>query len=435
MTEPPAVLVVVVDVEPAPPRPPVLPGSRWLQPSRSGHGTQTVSVLRVGERSITFVVEGGGKGGGSHKSGRKYTVPVDAFLKNHTLLSQPAGYQAGDELLPDVPKTDTLQTYFARRQLARRFLDRVEGVDVREAVSSLSPPPLPYLRATQEVPVTTPSPSSTPHAARHEPVANPVIPAAYADQVQQQLFAAADAAGAAPESPPEAPTEAPEPDVFDAPPWAEPASPYTAVMDANDAPAEPPAEPPAEAPEVDPVEQFMESGRVLVEGLNARIQAAQRVLDALMEQVNAASEATQRLVRQRDRIEAAVLAAIASTGEPEPAPPPPAPAEPPVPAEPEARPVPSVSGSTRLMGPGGFVADPTKGSQRDWILDRLAERKTLAVQDVVDEFGAHFGIERERAIKSVSSVLSRQVQRPSPKWPTAVRTGAGVYTVAPGGQP
>jgi hypothetical protein len=407
---------------------PVLPGSRWRQDGASGHGHDLLSVVRVSAHSVLVVMEGGGKRRGSaHKTGKRYNIPLDAFLQNHTLVAQPAGYTPGDERHPDRPKTDTLQHYFDRRARARRLQDLVEGRDVRYEVSGDLRDPVPPAPGTfegvlvavvlpdpvEEEPAVTSTPS-TPHAARHESVSNPVLPREQAERMRQLL---AQSAGVEPAPPVPTPDAL---DVLDAPADAEPVSPYTKVMDANDAPA--PETP--ESAEADPMEQFMESGRVLVEGLNARITSARRTADELRAQADEAQDRVDRLVHQKERIEAAVLAAIEASGEPEPAP-----VLDPEPEPGGVRAVPSVSGSTRLMGPGGFVADPDKGSQRDWVLDRFAERGGLSVQDVCDEFAAHFGIDRDRAIKSVSSVLSRQVQSPSPKWPTAARTGPGVYTV------
>ena len=442
------------DGAPHPQRSRVLPGSRWQQHPTSGHGTQTCRVQRVGEHSITFLMEGGGKGGGSHKSGRRFTVPIDAFLQNHTLLAQPKGYQPGDEYLPGRPQTDTLQHYFARRNLARRFVDRVEGDDIRNAVSDLPLDPLPYIppeerttptpprKEPQESAVTTPQPHSDTHAARHEPVANPVIPPQQAHQVLNRI----ERLGLA--NPQRVPMPAPPPHIPPAPPPWKP-GPSDPVFLHDEITTPPRFEPtPAPAPEPpeeqDPIEQFMESGRVLVEGLNARIAGAQQTLDDLLQQTQAAQGTVDQLTRQRDRIEAAVLAAISSSGEPpqeEAPPPPPAPEEtaswPPPKGWDSAtaalRTVTTAGGSPRLYGEKGFVAQPGKKTQREWALDRLAADRRFVVAEQRGALAAEYGLTPDTATKNLSSILAEQLKKPNARWPRITRVGAGVYgCVEPG---
>jgi hypothetical protein len=206
-----------------------------------------------------------------------------------------------------------------------------------------------------------------------------------------------------------------------------------------------------EAREVDPIEQFMESGRVLVDKIIVRINAAQaeidrlkREADALAERQVAARTVYDNLVRQKGRIEGAVLAAIATAEDaeveaPEPAAKPdlfdyPAGEEPVSPYAPresarddEIVLRPSVSGSTRLATRMGYVPQPGKLAQREWALNILARDGRFAIQDHIDAFCAEYGLDRDRGIKNLSSIMGYQLREPSQKWPEIVRVEQGVY--------
>lgn len=384
----------------------VLPGSRWRTLPVAGHATNLITVLRVGQHSVTLVIEGGGKQRGtSHRAGKRYNVALDAFLRNHELVSQPPGYQPGHEHLPNRPKSDTVQDYFNRRRYVDAVVGQFEGENVRDLVSDSPVLPAPPPRPKR--PDTTPEKEPTvsaPHTGPKAPVANPVLSA---EQARVLMPQSGYTTGPAENTPPPT-TRLPQP--------------YPVSEPAPDLEHGAPPAPPVEAKEADPIEQFMEAGNALVAGIVAKMEAAQKTVDDLLSRLSVAQDGLARLTRQKERIEAAVMAAIASTGE----------AEAPTP-EPEGEPEDLDTGplpdqAPAKVGPGTNVALPA-GTQRAWVMDRLVAQGSIHVGSVADDFSARFGVPREGAIKQISSILGYQMRVPAPHWPVPIRTGKGSYAL------
>lgn len=388
----------------------VLPGSRWRQRAYSGHLEQDVTVLRVGSRSVMVVIEGVGGSKGApgherHKVGQKFNVVLETFLRTHTLISQPKGYKPGDEIAPP-PKKDAVGTYFKRHRFAQDWLANMGGQDIRAGVidPALGMPTGPIYPRDEPVRMPMPDPPMAPLTAQDEQKEEPV-----------------QTAQAEPEKPKE-----PEEEV---PGWNDAAQ---AVIDAGQLLPEPVA--PAPAPEIDPLDALVDNARAIVAKLDTEVAGKKWERDELAERVAKLDAEIATLSTRRTRATHAVDALVATLlgiNEPEPPEQPepePAKAQP-APAEPEITLRPSAGGSTRLAGPAGYVPQPGKLSQRQWVLDRFAQKGGLAIQDVVDGFAAEYGISRDRSIKNISSIMHDQMKRPNAQWPTPVRAYPGVYTV------
>jgi hypothetical protein len=364
----------------------VLPGSRWKSRGTGGHGSSLVTVLRVGQRSALVVIEGGTRGVSSHRAGRRYNVPLDSFLITHELVSQPNGYKPGDELLPR-PKTDTVEKYFDRNRYVDQVIEQIEQNDVRDYVT--------------DSPVLPPNPQLPPSLQRIAGDSTRTIPTPPKEEPMQPIQTGATTGPAENTPVPTTVLSAPEPE----------------------------PEPAEEQHEADPVEMFMQAGHLLLEGINSKISAGQAELDRLLEATTRVNDDLAKLRRQKDRIEAAVLAAI-SPEEPEPPASEPEPEPAPKPASPGVTTYTDPGGTVRHRGTSGFVAAPGKLTQRDWILGRAAQQGGISIQKVVDEFATEYGITREQAIKNISSLLAYQTRDPKPDYPTLYRVSQGVYTVA-----
>jgi hypothetical protein len=379
----------------------VLPGSRWLQRAFAGHTEQIVTVLRVGTRSVMLVIEGNPNGLSGHdrqKVGQRFNVVLETFLKTHTLLEQPKGYRPGDEQIPVAARKDTVETYFRRRRYAQEWIETMEGHDPRQVTTD---PRLPIIPE----PIYPGDAVLPPLAALHPMPTEPTETAEPTPPPEKE-----------PEPMP--PTETVE--TVEIPPGGYTPEEMQAILSAPDEP-----EP---EPEPDPVQVFIDTGHGAVRQLTTEMHALAAKRD---EYVTLAEQYDRRLkiVKvNRDRIEGAVLAAIAATeGHPEPEEEPEGPAPEPAEPVPSVPPVPPVPPAPHVQRHGPPPA--TSGTQRSWVLDRLAKQGTLHVGSVADEFAASFGLSRESAIKNMASILGDQVNRPAPQWPTAMRVGKGEYAV------
>jgi hypothetical protein len=392
----------------------VLPGSRWRQRAYSGHLEQDVTVLRVGSRSVMVVIEGVGGSKGApgherHKVGQKFNVVLETFLRTHTLLSQPKGYKPGDEIAQP-PKKDAVETFFKRRRFAGDWLASMEGQDIRAGVTDPDMGVLPGPVYTGDVLVPDPAAEPTPPQ-KEEPVQTEQ--AEQAEQAELPPAPVGEDKGAHP-------TQAQIDAVFaraDAEPEPEPV-----------APAPP-------APEIDPLDALVDNARAIVAKLDTEVAGKKWERDELAERVAKLDAEIATLSTRRTRATHAVDALVATLlGISEPEQPEPEPEPEPVKAQPEITVRPSAGGTTRLAGPMGYVPQPGKISQRQWILDRFAQKGGLAIQDVVDGFVAEYGISRDRSIKNISSIMHDQMKHPKAQWPTPVRVYPGVYTVPEAGQ-
>lgn len=377
---------------------PILAGSRWRQRGLAGHGYDLVSVLRVNDRSVQVVYEGGGHQavsgkagrGTRHKAGRRFGIGIPQFRNQFVLVSQPPGVLVAEITLveaeaPKPPPPRSVGDYFQRRRWVSSVMETMEGADLRHEIADHFPAPLdpgdllqsgpaqPALAApaAEEAPVLTVPPASEP--------TEPVLPA-------EEMLALAPEASVAPV-----------------------------------------------APEADPLDAFLDGGRALVDDLDRKIAVVGAQHAEASRVVASLEDALRSLTTKRNRIDGAVHAAIAAAleiDEPAPIAPDP-PATPASPSDPEAvveRP--AVAGTTRLANKNGYVPQPGKVSQRDWVLTRFAETGRLTVQGVVAEFAEYFGIPRDQAIKNISSLMGYQMKAPNSKWPVPVRTRLGEYAVA-----
>lgn len=377
---------------------PILPGSRWRQRGLSGHGYDLVSVLRVNDRSVQVVYEGGGHQavsgragrGTRHKAGRRFGIGIPQFRHQFVLVSQPPRVLVAEVTLvkAEAPKPApprSLGDYFQRRRWVSSVMETMEGKDIRrDTADHFSAPPDPRDLLQSGPP--------------------------------QPALAAPAAAAAEEES------------VLTVPPASEPTEP---VLPDEEMPAlAPEASVAPVAPEADPLDAFLDGGRALVDDLDRKIAVVGAQHAEASRVVATLEDALRSLTTKRNRIDGAVHAAIAAALEiDEPAPI--APDPPASPSDPEAvveRP--AVAGTTRLANKNGYVPQPGKVSQRDWVLTRFAETGRLTVQGVVAEFAEYFGIPRDQAIKNISSLMGYQMKAPNSKWPVPVRTRMGEYAVA-----
>jgi hypothetical protein len=66
-------------------------------------------------------------------------------------------------------------------------------------------------------------------------------------------------------------------------------------------------------------------------------------------------------------------------------------------------------------------------TQRDWVMARFAEQRLWAVRDLVPAFMEAFGMDRERAFRNLSSILTERVKHLTHLHPQLIRVSQGLY--------